>query len=155
MVALLLDSTRLEVALSATERALAFRRGNVLLERSAIIRVQLTDDAWTWLRGTHHPGTYVPGVLAIGTWQSSSGADFAVIRRRRAAVVIDLDGHAEFGRVVLTTRHGVSLVKALQLDAGGEATVVTDLADDLPTAPVPVVPARKPRQRAPRPAPAT
>ncbi len=155
MVTLLLDSTRLEVALSAAERALSFRRQSVFIDRATITKVQLTDDAWTWLRGVAHRGSYVPGVLAIGTWKSAGGLDFAVIRRRRAAVVIDLDGHGEFGRVVLTTRHGVALVKALQLEADGAATEVTDLADDLPTAPVVVVPVRRPRRRAPKPAPAT
>src|SRR5690606_32268578 len=55
MVTLLLDSTRLEVALSKVERALSFRKENVLIERSTIKKVQLTDDAWMWLRGVPDP----------------------------------------------------------------------------------------------------
>jgi len=152
MVTLLLDSNRLEVALSVTERALAFHKGNVLIERSTIAKVQLTDDAWNWLRGVASPGTYVPGLVAMGTWKSAGGSDFALIRRRRPAVVIDLDGHPDFQRVVLTTSHGVALVKALRLDEVTMAADVAELASDAPT-PAPA-PEKKPRpKRAPKPAP--
>jgi len=148
MVTLLLDSTRLEVALSVAERAMAFRRENVLIERTAIAKVQLTDDAWTWLRGVASPGTYLPGLVAMGTWKSAGGNDFAIIRRRRPSVVIDLEGHPEFQRVVLTTSHGVALVKALRLDEVTRPADVAELATDAPT------PVKKPRpRRVPQPAP--
>lgn len=127
MVTLLLDSTRLEVALSGTEKAMSFRKGNVLVEREQIAKVQLTDDAWNWLRGVGSPGTYLRGVLAAGTWKSAGGADFVLVRRRRPSVVIDLDGHDEFQRLTLTTRHGLALVKALRLDVTDEAADVADL----------------------------
>ena len=119
MVTLLLDSTQLEVVLSGAERAMAFRKGNVVIERSTIAKVQLTDDAWTWLRGVPSPGTHLRGVVAMGTWKSAGGEDFAIIRRHRPSVVIDLEGHPEFQRVILTTRHGLALVQALRLDVAG------------------------------------
>lgn len=140
MVTLLLDSTRLEVALSLSERTLAFHRKNVFIERSSITKVQLTEDAWNWLRGVPSPGTYVPGLIAMGTWKSASGSDFAVIRRGRPAVVIDLEGHPDFGRVVLTTSHGVALVQALRRGEVEEAADVSELAESPP-------PAAKPRKR--------
>lgn len=128
MVTLLLDSTQLEVALSLTERTLSFRRRNVTIQREQIAKVQLTDDAWTWLRGVPDPGTYVPVAVAMGTWKSAGGRDFAIIRRRRPSVVIDLDGHDEFQRVIVTTRHGLALVQALRLDAGDRLADVVDMA---------------------------
>lgn len=140
MVTLLLDSTRLEVALSFSERTLAFHKQNVFIERSAITKVQLTDDAWNWLRGVPSPGTYLPGLIAMGTWRSASGSDFAVIRRRRPAVVIDLAGHPEFERVVLTTAHGLALVQALRIDEVDKAADVTELA----VAPRPAKPRKRP-----------
>lgn len=140
MVTLLLDSTRLEVVLSGTERLLAFHKGNVAIERSAISKVQLTDDAWTWLRGVPSPGTHVRGVIAMGTWKSAGGDDFAIIRRHRAGVVIDLEGHPEFQRVVLTTRHGLALVQALRLDVADEAAAA-DVAEIAAKA------TRKPKKR--------
>ncbi|MFT4230602.1 MAG: hypothetical protein QM602_09950 [Microbacterium sp.] len=146
MVTLLLDTTRLEVVLSLAERALAFHKRNVLIDRAAIAKVQLTDDAWNWLRGVPSPGTHVPGLIAMGTWKSAGGSDFAVIRRHRPAVVIDVDGHPEFERVVLSTSHGIALVKALRLDDVGQAADVADLASD-ETAPLPVI-APKPRRAA-------
>lgn len=125
MVTLLLDQTRLEVVLSITERALSFRKENVLIDRSSITKVQLTDDAWNWLRGVRSPGTFVPGAVAMGTWKSAFGRDFALIRRRRPSVIIDIRGHDEFERVIVTTRHGVALVTALRLDGNAEAEVVS------------------------------
>lgn len=125
MVTLLLDQTRLEVVLSVTERALSFRKRNVLIDRSLITKVQLTDDAWNWLRGVRSPGTFLPGAVAMGTWRSAFGRDFALIRRRRPSVVIDIHGHDEFERVILTTRHGLALVTALRLDGGVLAEVVS------------------------------
>lgn len=125
MVTLLLDQTRLEVVLSITERALSFRKENVVIDRSSITKVQLTDDAWNWLRGVRSPGTFVPGAVAMGTWKSAFGRDFALIRRRRPSVIIDVAGHEEFERVIVTTRHGVALVTALRLDGGEKAEVVS------------------------------
>lgn len=134
---LLLDSTRLEVVLSGTERALAFHKGNVVLPRETIAKVQLIDDPWTWLRGIQSPGTRLPGVVAMGTWKSVNGDDFVIVRRRRPGVVIDLEGHPEFERVVLTTRHGLSLVHSLHMDAGEHpADVVTLATGAVPTQPV-------------------
>jgi len=127
MVTLLLDSTQLEVALSPVERTLARRADPVRVERSLIRKVQLTDDAWTWLRGVANPGTHVRGTVAMGTWISAGGSDFVVVRRRHPAVVIDLDEAAEFDRLVLTTRHGLELVRALRLDAETVPTAVADI----------------------------
>lgn len=153
MVTLLLDSTRLEVVLSAAERAMAFRKGNVAVERSTITKVQLTDDTWTWLRGVPSPGTHLRGVVAIGTWKSAGGEDFAVIRRHRPGVVIDLDGDPEYQRLVLTTRHGLALVQALRVEVAEEPADVVEIAAETGTIPVP--PTRKPRSRkAPAAAPA-
>lgn len=113
MVSLLLDSTQLDVHLNATEHALSFRKRNISIARSQIARVQLTDDAWTWLRGVPEPATVIPSAFAIGTWKFVGGKDFALIRRRRPSVVIELEEHPEFQRVIVTTRHGVDLVREL------------------------------------------
>ncbi|MCP2635764.1 hypothetical protein K0817_004185 [Microbacterium sp. HD4P20] len=153
MVTLLLDSTQLEVVLSAAERAMAFRKGNVAIERSAITKVQLTDDAWTWLRGVPSPGTHVRGLIAMGTWRSAGGDDFALIRRRRPSVVIDLDGHPDFHRIILTTRHGLALVQALHLEVDEEPADVAEIASETGT--IPAAPPKKSKPRkAPSPAPA-
>jgi hypothetical protein len=128
MVTLMLDSTQLEIVLSATEHALSLRKQNVIVDRAHIVKVQLTDDAWTWLRGVPDPGVYVPSAFAMGTWKSAGGKDFAVIRRRRPSVVIDLEGHDEFQRLIVTTRHGIALVKALHMDTGDEFADVVDIA---------------------------
>lgn len=146
---LLLDSAHLEVVLSVTERALSFHKGNVSVDRQHIVKVQLTDDAWNWLRGVPSPGSHVRGVLAMGVWSSGGGDDFVIVRRRKPAVVIDLEGDPKFQRLVLTTRHGLALVQALHLETDATPTEVTEIV----TASIPVL---KPpsNRRTPRPAPA-
>lgn len=149
MVTLLLDQTRLEVVLSPIERASTFHRDNLRIERKHITKVQLTEDAWTWMRGVPGPGTYIPGILAAGTWKGAGTTDFVLIRRRRPSVVIDLDGDSQYQRLILTTRHGLALTQALRLDVTEHPADVVDIAS---TAPIPVI---KPRQRPvirPRPA---
>ncbi|WP_100814718.1 hypothetical protein [Microbacterium lacus] len=125
MVTLLLDSERLEVVLSPVERAVGFRRGNIQVLREQIAKVMLTDDAWIWLRGVPSPAATVPSVMAIGTWKTGSGRDFAVIRGRRPSVVIDLEGHEDYERLLVTTRHGLELVRALRLDGDQDKGDVT------------------------------
>lgn len=125
----MLDSAHLELVLSPAEKALAFRKRNVVVDRDTISRVQLTEDPWTWLRGVRAPGTFVPATIAVGSWRYAGGKDFAVIRRSRPGVVIDLAGDGEFQRIVVSTRHGLALVKALRLEATDEAADVTAIVD--------------------------
>jgi len=127
MVTLLLDSTQLEVVLSPTERAMSFRKSNIVVPREHIERVQLTDDAWTWIRGVPNPGINLPVAVGAGVWKSAGGNDFVIIRGRKPSVVIDLSGHDEFERLVLTTKHGVALLKALRLDVASEPENVADI----------------------------
>lgn len=151
MVTLLLDATQLEVVLSSTERALAFRKEPLRIERAHITRVQLTSDAWTWLRGVRSTGTHVAGVVAMGTWASAGAKDFVLVRRKKPAVVIDLEGDAEFTRVVLTTRNGIELVQALRIEGVAEAQDVVSLA----TGTIPVVTPTKPKPKPKAAKPAT
>lgn len=127
MVTLLLDSTQLDVVLSAAERAFSRRKTDLRIDRSHIRKVQLVEDAWTWLRGVPNPGTLVRGVLAMGTWKSAGGTDFVIVRRRHPAVVIDLDGDPDFARIVLTTRNGLALVQALRLETDDQPHEVTEI----------------------------
>jgi hypothetical protein len=143
MVTLMLDSAQLEIVLAPAERLLAFRKRRLVFARTEITRVQLTDDPWTWLRGVRSPGTYVPATLAAGSWRYAGGKDFALIRRNQPGVVVDLEGHSEYQRVILSTRHGLALVQALRLAGQEQPADVADLAPK---------PVRKPRAVKPKPA---
>jgi hypothetical protein len=132
MVSLLLDQTQLEVVLSPIERAVTFHRENLRIARETIIKVQLTDDAWTWLRGVPGPGTHIPGLVAAGTWKAAGTVDFVLIRRRRPSVVIDLDGDPQFHRLIFTTRNGLALTQALRLDVSAEPEDVAAIAAKAP-----------------------
>ncbi|MFT4259822.1 hypothetical protein [Microbacterium sp.] len=149
MVTLLLDQTQLEVVLSPLERAVSFHRDNLRIPRDAITKVQLTDDAWTWLRGVPNPGTHIPGVVAAGSWKAAGSMEFVLIRRRRPSVIIDLDGDEGYRRLILTTRHGLALTQALRLDVSVEPA---DVEEIVATAPTPVITGGKRPVIRPRPA---
>lgn len=149
MVTLLLDRTQLEVVLSPLERAATFHRENLRIARDTIAKVQLTEDAWTWLRGVPGPGMHLPGLVAAGTWKAAATTDFVMVRGHRASVVIDLEGDEQFQRLILTTRHGLALTQALRLDVSAEPVDVVEIAS---TAPVPVVKERQRPVIRPRPA---
>ena len=133
MVTLLLDQTQLEVVLSPIERAATFHRENVRIVRDTITKVQLTDDAWTWLRGVPNPGTHIPGVLAAGSWKAAGSLDFVLIRRRRPSEGVDLEGDPQYNRLSLTTRHGLALTQALRLPVSEEPTTVEEIVATAPT----------------------
>lgn len=134
MVTLLLDQTQLEIVLSPIERAASFHRDNLRIARSTIAKVQLIDDAWTWLRGVPNPGTHIPGILASGTWKAAGSVDFVLIRRRRPSVVIDLEGDEQYRRLILTTSHGLALTQALRLDVSHEPADVEEIVATAPSA---------------------
>jgi hypothetical protein len=133
MVTLLLDQTQLEIVLSPIERAASFHRDNLRIARSTITKVQLIDDAWTWLRGVPNPGTHIPGILASGTWKAAGSVDFVLIRRRRPSVVIDLEGDEQYRRLILTTSHGLALTQALRLEVSHEPADVEEIVATAPT----------------------
>lgn len=116
MAKLLLHKDRLEIKLSASERALSRRSENISIERSAIRSATITEDPWIWVRGVRAPGTAIPLTVAIGRWKFHGGDDFLLLRGRKPAVVIDLD-RGEFARVIVSTEHTASLIEALALDA--------------------------------------
>ncbi|MGF3056256.1 hypothetical protein [Microbacterium sp. YY-01] len=136
MVTLLLDTSQLEVVLSPLEQAAAFYRDNLRVDRDHITKVQLTEEPWTWLRGVASPGTHIKGLFAAGTWETATSRDFVLVRRRRPAVVIDLEG-SDYARLLLGTRHGLALAQALRLDVSAEPTDVTEIAA---TGAIPVTP---------------
>jgi hypothetical protein len=120
---------RLEVRLSAAEKVLALRKGDLVIPRSAIRSVAITQDPWIWVRGVRVPGAAIPLTLAIGTWKYHGGKDFLIVKgKSRPAVVIDIDqSGAEdkeiadgYDRVVVSTTHATKLIEALR-EKGGEA----------------------------------
>ncbi|MEB4615048.1 hypothetical protein [Leucobacter sp. M11] len=130
---------RVVIQLTTSEKALAMRRRDVVIERSAITSALITDDPWIWIRGVRSPGTHVPGTLAFGTWRNLGGRDFVLARSKRRAIVIDLDqdlaragtgAHQDeedgefddFSRVILSTSHAAELITALRLE-GDERSV--------------------------------
>ncbi|GAB3269299.1 hypothetical protein B5M43_009430 [Microbacterium sp. MEC084] len=121
MVTLLLDQAQLEIVLTRTERVLAAQREDIRIDRASIAKLQLTDEPTTWIRGVRAPGTHLPRLLSIGTWRSAQGRDFVAVRHGRPGVVIDLEGDERFSRLILSTRHGLKLAQALQLDDDAEA----------------------------------
>ncbi|SDR76116.1 hypothetical protein [Microterricola viridarii] len=121
MASLRVHPDRLEIQLTPAEKALALRRDEISVPRSAIRSVTITDDPWIWIRGIRAPGSLVPLVLAVGTWKFHGGKDFLVIKNKRQAVIIDIaDG--EYARHIVSTNHAAELVRALNVSPGDAET---------------------------------
>ncbi|MCL2515664.1 MAG: hypothetical protein FWD85_05840 [Microbacteriaceae bacterium] len=131
---------RLEVRLTRAEKALAFRRHDLVIPRSAIRSVAITQDPWIWIRGVRVPGAGIPLTLAIGTWKYHGGKDFLIVKgKSRPAVVVDIEQSRDavsegedapavadgYDRVILSTKHATALVEALR-EPGATAEVSTD-----------------------------
>lgn len=112
---------RLEIHLTAAEKALALKWENLVVPRESIRSVAITEDPWIWIRGIRAPGASVPLALAIGTWKFHGGKDFLLIKgKQRAAVVLDLAGEV-YSRIIVSTPHAAKLIETLRLDASETA----------------------------------
>jgi hypothetical protein len=125
---------RLEVRLSRAEKLLALRKDDLVIPRSAIRSVAITQDPWIWVRGVRVPGAAIPLTLAVGTWKYHGGKDFLIVKgKSRPAVVIDIaqgdeadagaDGAQDspgapvadgYARVIVSTQHATKLIEALR-----------------------------------------
>lgn len=133
MARLQVHADRLVIQLTRGEQVLAMHRGDLVIDRSRITSAIITDDPWVWLRGSRVIGSRILGRTAFGTWRHLSGKDFALLRKGRHAVVIDLDeasaaASGDFDdhvRVIVSTEHAADLVRALRLEQPGEHGVFT------------------------------
>ncbi len=101
MALLEVDGDRLVLRLSTTENLESVHR-DVVVPRSSVATVRVTEDVWSELRGIRAPGTGIPGVIAVGTRRGSFGKDFVVVHGKGRGVVVELVDQP-FSRLVLTT----------------------------------------------------
>ncbi|RFA23485.1 hypothetical protein [Subtercola boreus] len=128
MAVLFVHPDRLEIRLTRAEKILSLRRSDIEVPLENIRSAVLTDDPWIWVRGIRAPGTAVPLTLAVGSWKFHDGKDFLLIKGTRTSVVIDIEG-AEFSRIIVTTRHSLTLLRALRLPPV-ESAAATEIAAD-------------------------
>ncbi|MCM3883603.1 hypothetical protein [Frankia sp. R82] len=100
MASLEIRDKRVEVVLSGLER-LGALRGDVSVALDEVLDVRTSHEPFRELRGWRLPGTGLPGVIALGTWRSRDGRDFAAVYRGRPAVVVEVRPGAEFRRLLV------------------------------------------------------
>jgi hypothetical protein len=128
MAHLRVHNDRIEVHLTAAEKALAFRTDDLVVQRDDIRSATVTDDPWVWIRGIRRRGTEVPLVVAVGVWKYHGGTDFVIVKGKRQAVVLELAA-GEFTRIILSTNHSAALIDRLALGDPIEASDPSDSAD--------------------------
>ncbi len=96
-----IDGDRLALRLTGEEHLEGMHR-DVVVPRSSVAAVRVTEDVWSELRGIRAPGTGIPGVIAVGTRRGSFGKDFAVVHGKGRGVVVELTDQP-FARIVITT----------------------------------------------------
>ena len=119
MATLIVHTDYLEIKLSRGEKIASLHRSDLEIPLDKIRSAALTDDPWVWVRGLRSPGLGVPGNVAVGTWRFHDGKDFLLVRGKKPAVVIDIDDF-EYARVIISTSHAVTLIKALRLPPAEE-----------------------------------
>jgi hypothetical protein len=116
MAKLRVHADRIEVHLTPTEKSLAFRGADIVIQREDIRSATITDDPWIWIRGIRRRGTEVPLVVAVGVWKYHGGADFIIVKGKRQAVVLELAG-GEYARLIVSTNHAAELIDRLKVSA--------------------------------------
>ena len=114
MAQLRVHTDRIEVHLTAAEKALALRSDDIVVQRDDIRSATVTDDPWVWIRGIRRRGTEIPLVVAVGVWKYHGGTDFVIIKGKRQAVVLELAA-GEFTRIILSTNQSANLIDKLKL----------------------------------------
>jgi hypothetical protein len=92
MARLIVGGDVLRVHLWFFGRAGAVVSGDLWFPLTAVRSVQVTEQAWSELRGERSPGTHVRGVVALGTFKHLYGRDFVALYGRGPAVLVELDG---------------------------------------------------------------
>jgi hypothetical protein len=111
MADLIADGTDVIVRLSPLEAVLAWRR-EVRVPVSALRMVHVEESPLAGLSLLRVPGLSWPGVFAIGRCGRNGRREFAVVRARWAAVVLDAEG-AGWQRVVVSHPDAVTLAADL------------------------------------------
>ena len=117
MARLVVKGEDLIVRLSWWEKAAA-RRRNVHVALSTVHQVAIEPDWWRALRGERVLGTWIPGVLSLGTRRYLHGKDFAAIRARRPVVCVELRRPSPYARLAVTDPDPEAAAHAVRTAAG-------------------------------------
>ncbi|MCK9925287.1 hypothetical protein MXD61_26005 [Frankia sp. AgPm24] len=113
MASLEVRDKRVEVVMRGLER-LGALRGDVSVALDEVLDVRTSAEPFGELRGWRLPGTGLPRVIALGTWRSRDGKDFAAVYRGRPAVVVEVRAGAEFRRLLVGDEHAEDTVSRLR-----------------------------------------
>ncbi len=100
MATLTSDGDHLVLKLGPLEK-LAALHGDVRVPLEQVRAIRKVDP-WRSLRGLRAPGTGIPYVLAYGTFRSRKGKDFAAVKGRGAAVLVELECRKPFKRLLVS-----------------------------------------------------
>jgi hypothetical protein len=117
MSAVSIESDSILLSLSAGERLLALRRGDLRLPLSAVNGIDVEHDGLRAARGLRAPGVAVPGVVKIGTWRRRGSRTFVSVRRGVPAIHVSSSG-AALDALLVSTPHADAVAGAIRHRAG-------------------------------------
>jgi hypothetical protein len=109
------DGEHLVLTLRPLEK-LAALHGDVRVPLAQVRSVRKVDP-WSSLRGLRAPGTGIPHVVAYGTFRSRQGKDFAAVKGKGAAVLVELDCRKPFKRLLVSATDAGRIATRLRLAA--------------------------------------
>ncbi|WP_127355471.1 hypothetical protein [Actinacidiphila soli] len=96
----------------------AARSRDVHVPLSAVHQVAIEPDWWRALRGERIRGTWIPGMLSLGTRRHPRGKDFAAVRARRPVVCVELRRPSPYARLAVTDPNPEAAAHAVRSAAG-------------------------------------
>jgi hypothetical protein len=117
MARLVVKGEELIVRLPWSEKAAA-RRRDVHVPLSSVRQVTIESDWWRALRGERGRGTWIPGVLSLGTRRHPHGQDFVAVRARLPVVCVELRRPSPYTRLAVTAPDPEAAAHAVRTAAG-------------------------------------
>jgi hypothetical protein len=115
MASLVAEQGELVLRLSRREK-LGALHGDVRVPLGAVERVSVSPTPFRELRGMRMPGAGLPGVIALGTWRSRGGKDFAALYRGKPGVIVELRD-APYGRLLVSGDDAEAIAAAIRRGA--------------------------------------
>ncbi|MGH9130418.1 MAG: hypothetical protein ACRDWV_01830 [Acidimicrobiales bacterium] len=95
-----ITSTTLRVVIEGADKVLALK-GSLEVPLSHVKGARADPEAARGWQGLRLPGSYIPGLITAGSFRKDGEWSFFDVHRPGNALVIELDGHEHYSRLVI------------------------------------------------------
>ena len=104
MAEIRVEREQVSIELSLVEKIGALH-GDLFVPRLAVRSVRIVEGPFREIKGFRSPGTWVPRVMALGTWRRRDGRDFVAVYRGERGIVVEIDARqGNYQRFILSAK---------------------------------------------------